>query len=208
MNDLVCSTKRCRDGETGKHSGLKIQRVVTPLGVQLPLPAPIKFLLCKKKREPDKMDIGSDYKDLLRILNKHKVKYLIVGAYAVIYYVEPRYTKDIDIWVEPGEKNAKRVYEALKEFGAPLKGITIKNFTDKNSIYQIGIEPVRADIIMGLSNIGFNSAWKQKVVADFGEVKVNIIGRNELIRTKRMTGRTADKLDVESLSFKPQKKRK
>jgi len=154
------------------------------------------------------MDIGSDYKDLLRILNKHKVKYLIVGAYAVIYYTEPRYTKDIDIWVEPGEKNAGRVYKALKEFGAPLKGITIGNFTDKNSVYQIGVEPVRADIIMGLSNIGFNSAWKQKVVTDFGGVKVNIIGRNELIRTKRMTGRTADKLDVESLSFKPQKKRK
>ncbi|MFH0840275.1 MAG: hypothetical protein V1883_04595 [Candidatus Omnitrophota bacterium] len=154
------------------------------------------------------MIISIDYKDLLRILNKHKVKYLIVGAYAVIYYTEPRYTKDIDIWVDPEKKNAERAYEALKEFGAPLRGITAENFTDKNSVYQIGIEPVRIDIIMGLSKIDFNSAWKWKAVTDFGGVKVNIIGKKELIRAKKITGRSMDKLDVENLRFKPKKKGK
>jgi len=154
------------------------------------------------------MIISSDYKDLLRILNKHKVKYLIVGAYAVIYYTEPRYTKDIDIWIEPEEKNAINVYKALKEFGAPLKGITVENFTDKNSVYQIGVEPVRADIIMGLSNIDFDSAWRQKVVADFDGVNVNVIGRNELIKTKKMSGRSTDRIDIENLGLKLPKKRK
>jgi len=93
------------------------------------------------------MPIPSDYKELLKILNRHRVRYLIVGAYAVIHYTEPRYTKDLDIWVEPEIKNAKRVYEALKEFGAPLKDISVADFANKNLVYQIGVEPVRVDII-------------------------------------------------------------
>ncbi|MCM8801365.1 MAG: hypothetical protein NC912_05100 [Candidatus Omnitrophica bacterium] len=96
------------------------------------------------------MLVPSDYKELLRLLNRHKVRYLIVGAYAVIYYTEPRYTKDIDIWVEPDIKNAKKVYQVLKRFGAPLKGINVEDFTKRNLVYQIGVAPVRVDIMMVL----------------------------------------------------------
>lgn len=145
------------------------------------------------------MLIPLDYKDLLKLLNKHKARYLIVGAYAVIYYTEPRYTKDLDIWVEPTEKNAKKVYSVLNEFGAPLKGITVKDFTDKNKVYQIGVAPVRIDIIMNISNIEFDMAYKHKKIADLEGIKADIIGMDELIKAKEKTKRGMDKLDIERL---------
>lgn len=148
------------------------------------------------------MLLPSDYKGLLRALNAHKVRYLIVGAYAVVYYTEPRYTKDLDIWVEPQEENAQKVYEALKKFGAPLKGISIEDFLNKNLVYQIGVEPVRIDIIMGLSNIDFSFAWKHRKVVDFEGLKINIIGVNELIQTKKDSKRDTDKRDIEALKTK------
>lgn len=154
------------------------------------------------------MLIPSDYRDLLSILNKHKVKYLIVGAYAVIYYTEPRYTKDIDIWIRPDIKNAEKAYAALREFGAPLKGIEIEDFSNKNLVYQVGIEPVRIDIIMGISDVEFDFAWKHRTVADFERIKINIIGINELIEAKKKTKRDMDARDVEVLRTKLKFKRR
>lgn len=145
------------------------------------------------------MQIPLDYKDLLRILNRHKVRYLIVGAYAVIYYTEPRYTKDLDIWIDPEIENAKRVFCALRGFGAPLKGIKVEDFTNKKMVYQIGVEPVRVDIIMGIPGLKFKTAWKQRRKTPFNNIKVNIIGIKELIRSKAKTKRPLDKADVESL---------
>lgn len=145
------------------------------------------------------MPIPSDYRELLKILDKYKVRYLIVGAYAVVYHTEPRYTKDLDIWVKPEIENAARVYAALKEFGAPLEGIKIKDFTDSNLIYQIGVEPVRIDIIMDLSKIKFDSAWKKRDITTFEGVKVNIVGIKELIRSKQNSKRPLDLADIESL---------
>ena len=145
------------------------------------------------------MPIPSDYKELLKILNRHRVRYLIVGAYAVIHYTEPRYTKDLDIWVEPEIKNAKRVYEALKEFGAPLKDISVADFANKNLVYQIGVEPVRVDIIMGISGIGFNQAWRQRSISMVDGIKINIIGIKELIELKKRAGRQMDIVDIINL---------
>jgi len=148
------------------------------------------------------MQIHLDYKDLLKILNKHRARYLIVGAYAVTYYTEPRYTKDLDIWVESTEENAKKVYKALTEFGAPLKNITLKDFTNKDLIYQIGIEPVRVDILMGMKSLEFDSAWKHRRITTFDNIKVNIIGIKELIKSKEKTKRFMDKTDVKNLYLK------
>lgn len=148
------------------------------------------------------MLIPLDYKELLKTLNKHEVRYLIVGAYAVTHYTEPRYTKDLDLWAESEIKNAGRLYEALKKFGAPLKNITVKDFTNKNLVYQIGVEPVRIDVIMGLSGIDFRAAWKHKKTANFENIKVNIIGINELIRSKRETKRPMDAADIENLKLR------
>ena len=145
------------------------------------------------------MDISQDYRDLFKVLNKHKVKYLIVGAYAVIYYTEPRFTKDMDIWVKADIKNANRLYNALKEFGAPLKAISPEDFTDNRLIYQIGVAPIRIDIIAGLSGISFDVAWENRVKSKYGDIVINVVGIKELIKLKKTTKRKQDLLDLDEL---------
>ena len=93
------------------------------------------------------MKINSDFKDLLRGLNAAGVRYLIVGGYAVMAYTEPRYTKDLDVWIEPVEPNAQRLFVALAQFGAPTQDIRPSDFTVPEVFFQIGIEPVRIDIM-------------------------------------------------------------
>lgn len=154
------------------------------------------------------MQIASDYKDLLRILNKHKVKYLIIGAYAVIYYTEPRYTKDFDIWVESKIENAKKIYSALKEFGAPLKDVKLEDFVKKDMVFQIGVEPIRVDIIMGIGDIKFEVVWGNRTRTFIDDIKVNIIGMKELLKSKAMANRPADLIDIENLKLKLRFKRR
>ena len=145
------------------------------------------------------MDISYDYEDLLRILNKRKVKYIVVGAYAVIYYSEPRFTKDLDIWVKQEPKNVSRLYFALKEFGAPLRNIHPSDFLEKNMIYQIGVAPVRVDIILDIADISFDVAWENRVKSRYSNIPINILGLKELIKSKKKTGRSQDRLDLEKL---------
>ena len=145
------------------------------------------------------MELSEDYKDLFRILNKYKVKYLLIGAYAVIYYTEPRYTKDIDISVSADIKNAEKVYDALKKFGAPLKGIKPVDFTDKTMVYQIGVAPVRIDILPGIKAINFESAWKKRKRIKFDDIPVNIIDKKNLTKIKKALKRPQDILDLEKL---------
>jgi predicted nucleotidyltransferase len=144
----------------------------------------------------------------LRILNRHRVRYLIIGAYATIYYAEPRYTKDLDIWVEPEANNARKVYAALKEFGAPLKNIRPADFNNRKLIYQVGVEPVRVDIIMGVCGLEFEDAFKDRKAALFDGVKVNIIGLNGLIESKKKAGRRLDYVDVENLRRRLESRKK
>ena len=146
------------------------------------------------------MDISYDYKDLFKTLNRRRVKYLVVGAYAVIFYSEPRFTKDLDIWVKPDVKNAAKVYKALKEFGAPLRDITIGDFTNKRLFFQMGIAPVRVDIIMGLGNIDFDFAWKKKKKSQYAGITINVIGLKELKKSKLISKRPQDLLDLEKLN--------
>ncbi len=148
------------------------------------------------------MNISLDYKDLFRILNKHKVKYLVIGAYAVAFYTEPRFTKDLDIWVSNEKKNAHRIYKALINFGAPLSNVSEADFTNKKLIYQIGIAPIRIDILMGISGVKFESAWKNRKISRYGGISINILGIKELIRSKKATKREQDLLDVKKLSNK------
>lgn len=148
------------------------------------------------------MDISSDYRDLFRELNKHKVKYLVVGAYAVVYYTEPRFTKDLDIWVKADTKNAGKLYRALKEFGAPLKNVHPEDFTNESLVYQIGLAPIRVDIIMGLPGIKFDLAWKNSTRSKYGGTPINILGIEELVRSKKKTNRAQDRLDLKRLMTK------
>ena len=145
------------------------------------------------------MRAEKDYEELLKLFNKNKVRYCIVGAYAVAYYVKPRYTKDIDILVEPTVKNARRIIKSLNEFGFKELGLTQEDFSQKNKIIQLGYEPVRIDILTSIGGCNFKEVWKDKKSFQFGKQKVFFIGLDELIKNKKASERKQDKADLEIL---------
>lgn len=138
--------------------------------------------------------------ELLLCLAEEKVKFLIVGGHAVAKYGEPRYTKDLDIWIDNSELNASRVYRALKKFGAPIGSISENFFTFEDQFLKIGKEPLRVDIICGMEKLSFKDAWKDKVKGIiFGE-KVYYISLKHLIKLKKHAGRPQDLVDIANLS--------
>ncbi len=146
------------------------------------------------------MPLNKDFEDLLRLFNAARAKYLIVGAYAVIFYTEPRYTKDIDIWIQPTAENARKVYHALQQFGAPVKNLTLEDLTNPNMVYQMGVAPNRVDILMGIGKLSFDHAWKNRRVSRYGRQRVFFVGRRDLIHLKQAAGRLQDRLDLQVLS--------
>ena len=145
------------------------------------------------------MNINPDFRDLLKTLNDYGVKYLIAGGYAVMYHTEPRFTKDIDIWVEPTISNAKKLWKALAEFGAPLEKVTIDDFCNKELIYQIGVAPTRIDIMMDIPGVEFEKAWQNRIQSKYGEIPIFIMSLNDLIKAKKTAGRDQDLLDLKRL---------
>jgi len=135
----------------------------------------------------------------LNLFEKHKVRYLIVGGYAVMKYSEPRYTKDIDVWIAIDAENAKLTYIALKEFGAPLANLTPDDFTQKDYFYQMGKPPLRVDIMMSIPGVEFESAWKNRVIVKLDGFDISFISRTDLIAAKTASGRPQDNIDVEKL---------
>jgi len=142
---------------------------------------------------------NSDFSDLLRLFTEHGVRYLVVGGYAVAHYAEPRYTKDLDLWVAADPANARAVFRALAEFGAPLVGLAEADFTDSDSFYQMGVPPSRVDVLMGIPGLTFEDAWEHREEVILGGVPVPFIGRNDLVTAKRAAGRLQDQLDLEAL---------
>jgi hypothetical protein len=104
-----------------------------------------------------------DFKELLSVLNAHRVKYLVVGAYAVSIHAQPRATKDLDILVKADAENAKAVFAALAQFGAPLQGLTIADFSEPGAFFRMGREPVGVDILTAIPGIEFDAAWQRRV---------------------------------------------
>lgn len=145
------------------------------------------------------MSANSDFKELLSTFNDKRVRYLVVGGYAVIKYSEPRYTKDLDLWVKADEPNAAAVFAALRVFGAPLTGLTENDFAHEGYFYQLGIPPVRVDILMSIPGLTFEAAWPRRVEVDFDGVTVQFISKQDLITSKLATGRPQDLLDAENL---------
>lgn len=145
------------------------------------------------------MKIEKDYEELLRLLNRNKVKYCVIGAYAVAFYAKPRYTKDMDILIEPSIENGKRIVDALNEFGFKNLDLSVKDFSKKGKIIQLGYEPVRVDIMTSIQGCSFKQIWRNKVIGTYGGEKVYFIGLNELIKTKRISSRNEDKADLDIL---------
>lgn len=144
--------------------------------------------------------MNTDFKELLKIFNEHEVKYLVVGGYAVMKHSEPRFTKDLDVWVEASLDNAKKVFQALKSFGAPLSNLTAADFA-ADGFYQMGRPPARVDILMGLTGLDFEPAWSNRVEGNYGEVKAQFLSIADLIINKRAAGRPQDLMDVENLQL-------
>ena len=132
---------------------------------------------------------NSDLRELLNLFEKHKIRYLVVGAYAVMKYSEPRFTKDLDLWIATDRENATSVYVALKEFGAPLANLTADDFTHQDYFYQMGIPPLRIDIMMSIPGVEFEEAWKNREVVELDKLKIPFISRSDLIRAKEASGR-------------------
>src|SRR5579864_2348052 len=126
----------------------------------------------------------SDFRELLSTLNEHRVKYLVVGAYAVSIYAQPRATKDLDILVKADAENAKAVFAALAEFGAPLQGLTFADFAEPGPFFRIGREPVGVDILTAIPGVEFDAAWQRRVedvVDEVSGLRASFISREDLI---------------------------
>jgi len=140
-----------------------------------------------------------DFKELLSLLEKHKVRYLVVGGYAVMKYTEPRFTKDLDLWIATDEENASAIFTALKEFGAPLKNLTPRDFTQEGYFYQMGNAPFRLDVMMSLPGVTFETAWANRERSHVEGLTLPFISKADLIQAKEAGGRDQDRIDVKRL---------
>ncbi len=146
------------------------------------------------------MFVNSDFSDLLQIFNDQNVRYLVIGGYAVVQYAEPRFTKDLDVLISTDIANAEAVYNSLREFGAPLTGLTSKDFSEEGFFFQIGVSPIRVDVLMGIPGVDFEDCWNRRVEVDFDGLNVIFISKNDLIISKRAAGRPQDLIDADLLS--------
>ncbi len=147
--------------------------------------------------------LNQDYKEMLQILQKYDVDYILVGAYALAAQGYPRSTLDIDIWVKPSKDNSLKLYKALVEFGAPLDDINEDTFKEKGIIFQIGVAPCRIDIITEISgDIEFADAKRRSIKAEFEGISPNILSIDDLIKNKEATGRPKDIEDAKMLKNK------
>lgn len=149
------------------------------------------------------MFVNSDFSDLLRLFNANNVEYLVIDGYALIQYAEPRYTKDLDLWISTDQENASAVFRSLQSFGAPLEGLTQKDFAEDGFFYQMGVPPVRVDILMGIPGLKFQEAWNRRETVWFDDLPVIFISRKDLIKAKRASGRPQDLSDADLLFQSP-----
>lgn len=140
-----------------------------------------------------------DFKELLLAFNAHDVEYLIVGAHALAAHGHVRATKDLDLWVRPEQSNAQKVLKALSDFGAPLRDLTADDLSRKETIFQIGLPPLRIDVVTGIDGVEFPEAWPDRLETSFGGVPAFVISRHHLITNKKTAGRLQDLADVEQL---------
>jgi predicted nucleotidyltransferase len=145
------------------------------------------------------MEIQQDFKDLLELFNAHKVEYIIVGGYALAFHGVPRYTGDIDIFVKPDSDNAGRIMSALKEFGFGSVGLSAEDFEKPGQVVQLGVPPVRIDIITSISGVLWNEAFSHRAPGKYGDIQVHYIGHEQFIMNKRAMGRKKDLADLEAL---------
>jgi hypothetical protein len=143
--------------------------------------------------------VNRDYRDLFAEFNAHHVEFIIIGAYALAVHGHLRATKDLDVWVRAGAANAPRVFHALQAFGAATDNLSPDDFAQPGTVVQLGIAPARIDILTRVSGLEFEDAWRNRVEATYGEQRVFVLSRTDLIASKRASGRLQDLADLEAL---------
>ena len=145
--------------------------------------------------------MNEDFQDLLIELLDGDVRFLVVGAYAMAVHGVPRATGDIDVWINPESANSERAWLALQRFGAPVEhlGVTLEDLRTPGMVVQIGQPPRRIDLLTDLSGLDFDEAWSNRTMRSFGAREVPFLGRDDLIRNKRASGRPKDLVDLDIL---------
>jgi len=145
------------------------------------------------------LQLSKDFQDLLELFNQHGVQYLVAGGYATSIYAEPRYTKDLDLWVEAEPGNAKRILSALREFGFGSVGLELSDFTRDDHVVQLGREPNRIDILTQLKGLEFLDCYPRRRLLALAGLEVPFLSKSDLITNKKAVGRLRDLADVEEL---------
>lgn len=139
------------------------------------------------------------FKDLLSAFIDHGVEFIVVGAHALAAHGHVRATKDMDLWIRASSENADRAYAALSAFGAPMQDLSPDDLNTPGTVFQIGVEPIRIDIINQIDGVTFDEAWPERVHANFAGLDVPVLSRAHLIQNKTASGRAQDLADVEVL---------
>ena len=149
------------------------------------------------------MQTNSDFRDLFAELNAAGAEYLVVGAHALAAHGHVRATKDLDVWIRANPENAARVHRALAAFGAPLHSLSVEDLAGPGLIFQIGMPPVRIDVITSIDGVEFEAAWQERMVSSYADQPVSVLSRRHLIENKKASGRLQDLADVELLEKDP-----
>lgn len=165
--------------------------------VQLLLSTYEKRIMAKQKE----IELDENFKEFIELLNLKKVRYLLVGGYAVGLHGYPRFTGDLDVWVKPGFENGEKIVKVLSEFGFASLNVTAENFIEKDNIHQFGYPPVRIDILTGVSGLIFDNCFARKKKMRLDGVWVNVVHITDLKQNKIASGRPEDLFDVRKLEL-------
>jgi hypothetical protein len=143
--------------------------------------------------------MNQDFKELLQVFAELDVEYLIAGGYAVIFHTQPRYTKDLDLWIKPSPENAKRLQRAFYKFGLPMVEVSVDDFAQEGIQFSVGVEPCCLDFLTTIPGLVFDEAWRNKVTENSLGFPVNYVGMKDMKTAKRTAGRLVDLADIEEL---------
>lgn len=143
--------------------------------------------------------LSQDFREFVELLIKNKAEYLIVGGYAVGIHGHPRYTGDLDIWLNPSSENAKKILQTVNEFGFSSYKLTETDFTKEGNVVQLGYPPLRIDLLTQIDGVTFDECYKNKIEVEIDDLSVNFIGYWDLLKNKKATGRPKDVDDIDNL---------
>jgi len=147
------------------------------------------------------IEFPRDFKEFLQLLNLNKIEYLVIGGYAVGYHGYPRATGDLDIWIAINEKTAMKMVEVLKDFGFNPPELQKELFLKEQKVIRMGVPPMRLEILTSIDGVAFKTCFNNRIIADFGDFKVNFISRGDLLINKRASGRPQDLVDFDKLQI-------